>query len=81
MARLMRKSTDVTLFGSTLIAASDAENPLEDKLLTGVALEPFTIHTHNAEPVTLWIQAPTVSPVSFVCAKIDAEAAYLVGND
>jgi hypothetical protein len=80
MARLMRKSTDVTVFESTLIPASVVENPLEDKLSRDVALEPFALCTHNAAPVTLKIQTPTAAPVSFVRAKIDAEASYLRKN-
>ena len=49
----MRKSTDVTVYASMLIPASAVANPLEDNLLSGVALEPFAVYTHNAEPVTL----------------------------
>jgi hypothetical protein len=76
----MRNSTEVTVFASTLIPASAEANPLENKLLSNIVLEPFVAYTHNAEPVTFLIQAPTASPVSFVCAKIDAEAAYLGKN-
>ena len=55
MARLMRKSTDVTVLASTWIPPSVVENPLgaEDELLRGVGLEPFAVCTHNAAPVTL----------------------------